>query len=890
MEKPHHHDSQPRIRLTEARNARGWSQVEVAERIGTTYVNVSRWERGITRPSPYFRKKLAALYGKSEQELDLTPDLPLDALSTTNSINPVPSNAGEQDADKQRPYYGTGLVGGGNDARLSTMPPLDALYDPTIPLPLAIHLVGREGDLARARARLCGGSSVALTALNGLPGVGKTALMITLAHDPAIRIHFTSGILWAGLGPNPTMQSHLSRWGTLLGLSSSEMSTLQGSEAWAVALRRAIGSRRFLLVIDDAWTLDDALLLKVGGPNCAHLLTTRFPAIATQIAADGATPIRELSNDEGMVLLRMLAPQVVESETQRARELVEAVGGLPLALNLIGNYLRMQSYTGQTRRVTAALQRLSDAGARLDIGEPRGPAERHPSLAGDTPVSLRTVISVTDQQLEPASSAALHALSVFPPRPNSFSEEAALTIAACPVETLDLLTDTGLLETSGGDRYSLHQTIADYARLQLADHAPHERLIAYATAYAEQNRKAYDLLESESSNILAALEAAAELGHESELIRAACAFAPYLLARGLYPLAETHLQRAYQAATRQDDRSGLASTLLYLGEMAQKQGNYEQAGHYLQEGLEHARAIKDNDRICAILANLGTVSWKTGKHAQAETYLQEGLTLARELNNSERISELLTNLGSVSTSQSAYAQAEIYLQEGLEIARRIYNREQICTILIVLGAIEGQQGSYEQAEAYLQEGLSLARQLGHRERISGLLSNLGDIAGEQGHYGQAEKYFSEGLEVAQQIEQREWTSFLLLNLALVNRKQGNHELAEKYSQESLILARQIGIPQITSIILYECGNLYLEQQQSKEAETAFREMLTLIPGGSQDLSALAQYGLARVLAEQGKFEEAIKLGGASVAILEAIGHRNTEEVKQWLEAQDKTKP
>jgi len=90
--------------------------------------------------------------------------------------------------------------------------------------------------------------------------------------------------------------------------------------------------------------------------------------------------------------------------------------------------------------------------------------------------------------------------------------------------------------------------------------------------------------------------------------------------------------------------------------------------------------------------------------------------------------------------------------------------------------------------------------------------------------------------------------------------------------------------------LYECGNLYLEQQQSKEAETAFREMLTLIPGGSQDLSALAQYGLARVLAEQGKFEEAIKLGGASVAILEAIGHRNTEEVKQWLEAQDKTKP
>src|SRR5258708_14610193 len=73
MDKPRS-GSQPRIHLTEARNARGWSQVEVAESIGTTYVNVSRWERGITRPAPYFRKKLCGLFGKTEQELDLAQD------------------------------------------------------------------------------------------------------------------------------------------------------------------------------------------------------------------------------------------------------------------------------------------------------------------------------------------------------------------------------------------------------------------------------------------------------------------------------------------------------------------------------------------------------------------------------------------------------------------------------------------------------------------------------------------------------------------------------------------------------------------------------------------------------------------------------------------------
>ncbi len=547
MDKPRP-EAQPRVRLTDMRNARGWSQVEVAEKLGTTHVNVSRWERGITRPNPYFRKKLCTLFGRTEQELDLAQeDETLPEASSTPSYNAA--------AHPPQPP-GFSYVSPG------------ALYDPSIPLPPPIHLVGRDEELARLRQRLKSGGSVALTALNGLPGVGKTTLSITLAHDPELRAHFKDGILWAGLGPEANMQSHLSRWGTLLGLSSSEMSTLSGTEAWAVALRRTIGSRTMLLVIDDAWKLEDALTLKVGGSNCAHLVTTRFPYIATQIAADGATAIKELNSEEGMVLLRMLAPQVVEAETQRARELVMAVGGLPLALNLIGNYLRMQSYTGQARRITAALQRLSDAGERLNISEPRGPVERHPSLPGDTPVSLRTVIAVTDQQLASPVSAALHALSVFPPRPNSFSEEAALAVAACGVETLDQLTDTGLLESSGPDRYSLHQTIADYARQQLSDYTAFGLLVAYITSFVELHRKDYEILEIESSNILAALEAAAEQAHYRELTRTACAFAPFLLSRGLYSTAETHLHSAYNAAMAEQDNYGLASTLLYLGEMA----------------------------------------------------------------------------------------------------------------------------------------------------------------------------------------------------------------------------------------------------------------------------------------------------------------------------------
>jgi transcriptional regulator with XRE-family HTH domain len=57
--------------LKQAREERGWSQKDVAERIGTDPKTVSRWERMVAYPSPYFRQKLAGLFEKSLHELDL---------------------------------------------------------------------------------------------------------------------------------------------------------------------------------------------------------------------------------------------------------------------------------------------------------------------------------------------------------------------------------------------------------------------------------------------------------------------------------------------------------------------------------------------------------------------------------------------------------------------------------------------------------------------------------------------------------------------------------------------------------------------------------------------------------------------------------------------------
>src|SRR5438105_3504199 len=65
----------PNEPLRWARSLKGWSQAELAEQVGTSFEMVSRWERGVTVPSPHYRKRLYAVLGKTAEELGLMRDL-----------------------------------------------------------------------------------------------------------------------------------------------------------------------------------------------------------------------------------------------------------------------------------------------------------------------------------------------------------------------------------------------------------------------------------------------------------------------------------------------------------------------------------------------------------------------------------------------------------------------------------------------------------------------------------------------------------------------------------------------------------------------------------------------------------------------------------------------
>ena len=839
------------VQLKRARERKGWSQENVGQEIGTDAFTVSRWERGITMPGPHFRQKLCALFEMSTIELGLVrPEIDEGADAA-----PVPSN--------------------------ETKPASGPIFDPAIPpSPGGEHgLVGRDELLRKLKERLLSGKRVALSALNGLPGVGKTALATALAYDEEVRAHFADGVLWAGLGYEPDVVGLLSRWGTVLGCPPPDIAQRTQPEAWAESIHGAIGQKRMLLVIDDAWEIAPALAFQIGGSHCAHLVTTRFPEIGRRFAAEGAIAVRELEDTDGRLLLMRLAPEVVEAEPDESGKLVEAVGGLPLALTLLGNSLRAQAHSGQPRRIRAALDRLSRAEERLRLTEPQALIGQHPSLSVGTPLSLQAVIGISDQQVGEEARATLRALAVFPPRPNTFSEEAAVAVSAMPVEALDMLTDAGLLESSGVERYTLHQTIADYARNHLSDTTVAERLVAYFVAYVEAHSANYSDLERESSNIVAALEVAFERNMLPELVRGVHAFAPSLITRVLYTEAEAQLQRSLEAAQVLGDVSSQATAQLHLGKVAEQRGNYAQAQAHWQNGLMLAREGKHDSTVAQMLRALGELAWLQGQPQQAGLLLAESLDTLRKLGDQREMADTLKSLGNLVADQGQPEQARQLYEEARDIFHSLGDQRGVAVTLHNLGIMAREQGQFEQAYQLYQEALTILRSLNDRRSIATVLNNLGNLTRQQGRTEQSRQFLEEALSLQRQAENRRGYAFALLNLGSLTGDTGRYEQAQQYLDEALPIFRDLEDRRDIALVLQASGSLAREQGQFEQAHSLLDETLALF----RDLKdtrwiALTVREQGLLAQQQGQFELASRLYEDALDTFRQLGDQHEAAV------------
>jgi hypothetical protein len=201
---------------------------------------------------------------------------------------------------------------------------------------LPTHFVPRPEVSEDLKVRLLTDEAVApgvlvVSAIHGLGGIGKSTLAAALAYDPAVQIRFSDGVLWVTLGQQPELLPHLQEWIQVLGDYNFRPTTIDGASAH---LRTLLQDKASLLVVDDVWDLAHATPFLVGGPQCQVLITTREALIAKAVGA-ALYDLDVMTPDQALALLTgRLGCDLEGAEREQASALAEAVGYLPLALEL----------------------------------------------------------------------------------------------------------------------------------------------------------------------------------------------------------------------------------------------------------------------------------------------------------------------------------------------------------------------------------------------------------------------------------------------------------------------------------------------------------------------------------------------------------------------------
>lgn len=214
-------------------------------------------------------------------------------------------------------------------------------------------------------------------AIYGLGGIGKSTLAAALTHDPEIQDYFPDGVLWATLGQQPDLLSHLSRWIQELGDYDFKPTTIDTA---SMHLRTLLYDKAVLLVVDDVWSPDHFEPFRVGGAKCRVLVTTREAPIIDAIPYE----LNVMTQEQSLSLLENRVGKLSKTKRQQAEALAKTVGFLPLALELaaaqIANYqVSWAELLADLQKEIAILEALDFPGA--EGIESEATKKRHSLLA-----------------------------------------------------------------------------------------------------------------------------------------------------------------------------------------------------------------------------------------------------------------------------------------------------------------------------------------------------------------------------------------------------------------------------------------------------------------------------------------------------------------------------
>jgi len=656
----------------------------------------------------------------------------------------------------------TVIVNGREEQRLFVnVPPQPAL------------LVGRDTLLSdlktrliQARSTATAGLTAALSAVHGLPGVGKTTLAAALAHDPDVLVHFGGGIFWGDLGPYATQaeaaDSVLRLWADPLDV---DVTAYPQARALAHAIGTALARRGqpALLILDDAWDWAPlAVLCEVDAPGSARLLTTRQPALARAfVGAAAVTDVEKLLLEESLTLLRALAPEAVALEPDAARELAKVTGGLPLALTLVGRTLAAESAGGHPRRIRETLTKLHTFSARFQHLPPG--AER----------TLWAAIATSDEWVNDPR---WYALGVLAPQPADFDEDAALAVlAADPPDApepqegralLDRLCDAGLLGTAGA-RYTLHQTLAEYAREQMLTPLP------------ANDPRPSTAVERHARHYLALVNADR---HDWRRIEAA------------WP----QIRHAWTWVSAGKDAD---LVLEYVGALLKYQnmrGLWRVEMDWIGCGLEAARAVHRRKDEGKLLNNLAGVYADLGEQQRALETFQTALAIGREVGDRAGEGTTLNNIGRVYADLGDRQRALETYETALAIRREVGDRAGEGTTLNNIAGVYAALGEKQRALETYETALAIRREVGDWAGEGTTLNNIGLIYADLGDRQRALATYETALAILREVGDRSGESVTLYNMALIYRDQGEYRTAIEALEQVVALDEAVAHPDLES--------------------------------------------------------------------------------------------
>ncbi|MEE1761735.1 AfsR/SARP family transcriptional regulator [Streptomyces sp. SP18BB07] len=674
-----------------------------------------------------------------------------------------------------------------------------------------------------AQASAAEGQVMAVSALAGIGGVGKTTLAVRVAHQA--RGAFPDGQLYVdlqGAGARPAEPETV--LGAFLRALGTADSAIPDSLAERAALYRSVlDGRRVLVLLDNARDAAQVRPLLPGTAGCAALVTARVRMV--DLAGAHLVDLDVMSPDEALRLFtKIVGEERVAAERTAALDVVAACGFLPLAIRIAASRLAAR----RTWTVSVLAAKLADERRRLDELQ-----------AGD--LAVKATFELGYGQLEPAQARAFRLLGLAD-GPDISLAAAAAVLDLPPEETedlLEILVDTSLLESAAPGRYRFHDLVRLYARAcaERDEQPPSDRESAMSRLldhYLATASQVY-AIERPGDRLVDHLEPTVYPGLRFTEGSAALDW--------LYTEASCLLACVRQSAGT--DRLRRAVDLLWaakdLTESGANSHQYETTARAMCDAARAAGDARAEGRARTMLTNVLLVSGRIQQAGDQARLAMDLTATAQDV----AASWVANDRGLISMHQGRYADGKTFLEQAIEGYRAAGNRLNEAVTLANLSRAHLGMGNVEKAIDIARHSLDLHAEMGRPMRRANAHLALGLALTSAGRHDEALGQFSDAQYIFAEHRQRLWEGNTHFRKAEVHLAARRPARAAQHAEQALALGC-VGGDRMRGHIVALLGRALSAVGQTDRASACWRDAISLYElSGATDEAAAVRKLIAR---------------------------------------------